>query len=163
MQYCYCLLSWVAGSGKGVTSELGATKEPFSSCYICYQLLQVTTSHYQSLPVATSRYQCYQSLPVATSRYQSLPVATSRYQLPPAAASCCNCYQLLPVATSCYQSLPVAASCYQSLPVATSRYQVDTSYCLSFGDCWMSLHANSCFVFINSLLFQGGSTPLNPH
>ena len=128
---------------KGVTSEFGATREPFSSCYICYQLLQVTTSHYQSLPVATSRYQCYQSLPVATSCYQSLPV--------------------LPVATSCYQSLPVATSCYQSLPVATSRYQVDTSCCLSFSDCWMSLHANSCFVFINSLLFQGGSTPLNPH
>ena len=106
----------------GVTSEFGATREPFSSCYICYQLLPVTTSHYQSLPVATSCYQCYQLLPVlpvATSRYQSLPVATSRYQL-------------LSVATSRYQSLPVAISCYQCflLVAATGRYQslqVDTS------------------------------------
>ena len=81
---------------EGVTSEFGATREPFRSCYICYQLLSVTTSHYQSLPVATSRYQCYQLLPVATSCYQSLPVATSSCQL----------LQLLPVATSCYQSLP---------------------------------------------------------
>ena len=137
-------------SRAGVTSEFGATREPFSSCYICYQLLPVTTSHYQSLPVATSRYQL---LPVATSCYQSLPVL-------PVATSC---YQLLPVATSRYQLLPVATSCHQQLPVATSRYQVDTSCCLSFSDCWMSLHANSCFVFITSLLFQGGSTPLNPH
>ena len=91
----------------GVTSEFGATRELFSSCYICYQLLPVTTSHYQLLPVATSATSCYQSLPVlpvatsATSCYQSLPVATSRYQLPPAAASCYNCFQFLPVATSC--------------------------------------------------------------
>ena len=73
---------------------------------------------------------------------------------------------MLPVATSCHQQLPVATiatSRYQLLSVATSCYQVDTSCCLSFSDCWMSLHANSCFVFINSLLFQGGSTPLNPH
>ena len=105
-----------AVKGLGVTSEFRATREPFSSCYICYQLLPVTTSHYQSLSVATSRYQCYQSLPVATSRFQLLPVATSRYQSLPLATSR---YQSLPLATSRYQSLPVATSCYQSLPVAT--------------------------------------------
>ena len=121
-----------------------------ASCYNCYQLLSVTTSHYQLLqllPVTASCYNCYQLLPVATSCYKSLPVATSRYQL----------VQLLPVTT-------ISISCYQLLRVATSRFQVDTSCCccVSFSDCWMSLHANNCFVFINILLFQGDSTSLNP-
>ena len=111
-----------------------------ASCYNCYQLL----------PVATSCYNCYQSL-------QLLPVATSRYQLLQVATSCYQLVQLLPVTT-------ISISCYQSLRVATSRFQVDTSCCccVSFSDCWMSLHANNCFVFINILLFQGGSTSLNP-
>ena len=131
------------------------------TCFVlvCLSKLQLVISNRtpccQLLQVATS---CYKSLPVATSRYQLLPVATI-------ATSCYNCYQLLPVAIICYQSLPVATSCYQSLPVATSRFQVDTSCCccISFSGCWMSQHANSCFVLINSLLFQGGSTPLNPY
>ena len=163
----------------GVTSEFETTREPFSSCYICYQLLPVTTSRYQSLPVLPVATSCYQLLPVPTSRYQSLPVATSRYQLLPVATSC---YQSLPVFSfgCCYRSLPVASgghkltmsvliaalSCYQLLLLLSfvCLLQVDTSccFCLSFTTCWMSLHANRCFVFINLLLFQGGSTPLEP-
>ena len=131
-----------------------------ASCYNCYQLLPVATSRYQLLPVATS---CYQLLPVATiatshcQLLQLLPVATSRYQLLQVATSRYQLVQLLPVTT-------ISISCYQSLRVATSRLQVDTSCCccVSFSDCWMSLHANNCFVFINILLFQGGSTSLNP-
>ena len=98
-----CLTSYFLANGKGVTSEFGATREPFSSCYICHQLLPVTTSHYQSLPV----------LLVATSRYQLLPVATSCYQ----------CF-LLVAATGRYQSLQVDTSwqCFFSV-AATGRYQ----------------------------------------
>ena len=63
-------------------------------------------------------------------------------------SSCYNCHQSLPVAT-------IATNRYQLLPVAVSRFQVDISCCccLSFSGYWTSVHGNSCFVFVNSLLF----------
>ena len=117
----------------GVTSEFWTTREPFSSCYICYQLLPVTTSRYQSLPVATSATSCYQC-------YQLLPVATS-------------CYQLLPVATSCYQSLPVATSVFfwLLLQVATSRFRWTQVDDVCFDSCFKSLPvAVVAFVFLSA-------------
>ena len=146
-----------------------------TSCYQCYQLLPVATSvFFWLLPVASDGHKspvfsfgcCYRSLQMdtsrqcfffssATSRYQSLPVATGGTQVDNV------CFD------SFFKSSPVAVVAFVFLS-ATGRYrslQVDTSccFCLSFTTCWMSLHANSCFVFINLLLFQGGSTPLNPH
>ena len=120
---------------------------------------------------------CYRSLPVATGGhghkltvysfgccYRSLPVATGGHKL--TVFSFSSCYRSLPVATggtqvddvcfdSCYKSLPVAVVAFLFLS-ATDRYrslQVDRSccFCLSFTACWMSLHANSCFVFIHPL------------
>ena len=132
---------------------------------------------------------CYRSLPVATGGhgheltmfsfgccYRSLPVTTGGHKLTVVFFS--SCYRSLPVATggtqvnnvcfdSCYKSLPVAVVAFVFLSATGSDplLQVDISccFCLSFTACWMSLDVNSCSVFINLLLFQGGSTPLNPH
>ena len=47
-------------------------------------------------------------------------------------------------ATGRYCWQPVAVVAFYILVAATGRYR-------SFTACWMSLHANSCFVFINLL------------
>ena len=132
------------------------------------------SSCYRSLPVATGGHKL--TVFSFSSCYRSLPVATGGHKL--TVFSFSSCYRSLPVATggtqvddvcfdSCYKSLPVAVVAFVFLS-ATGRYrslQVDTSccFCLSFFSffcCFLlyvttSVHANSCFVFIDLLLFQG--------
>lgn len=84
-----------------------------------HQSLAVTTSHYQSPPVITSHHQ---SPPITICHYQPPPVTTSHDQSPPVTTSH---HMWLPVNTWHYQLQPVTTSHHLSLQITTSQYPSD--------------------------------------